>query len=235
MKNGFWNVISLLAVALVIALVFSLGFIVMVGIVYAMSWLLRWFFPLGLFESLVVSALLTWMTALVANAIIGFFFNPNSMRTPFSSFAAEPKWKDLELNDPELTKISRTRLYKSDNERTWEAWLTYEIANDIYADFQIDPQTVAAMNDSQRQELAIRLAELGVAILKRKTSASRNFQVNANAVRRELERIGQKPYDSDLITVAVDAINVNVDYYGDELASVIRNRLWQQLATVVED
>lgn len=229
MKNIVQTLLTTLFFALIFFLLFGIGFAVIGGVVYLMGWLIRLLLPLSLFESLVVSSLLTSMTVLVTRAVLNFFLPADSPSLSNFRSDSQPDWVE-----PTVAEIPTTRFYKSADERTWEMWLNREIANDIYADFQLDPEPIRTLNDSQRQELAIRLASLSVSILKRKNSGSKNLEINANAIRREMERIGQKVYEADILAVAVDAVNTNVDYYEDELSSIIRERSWNQIATDVE-
>ncbi len=131
-------------------------------------------------------------------------------------------------------QIATARFYKSDDDRTWNSWLRREIANDIYVGFQDEPRAVSNMNDTQVQELALRLSDLALAILKRKTPRARDLNVTLNALKRELQRVGQRAYDDKILQLAVNAINLNMDYYENDIFEVIRTQAWDELADVPE-
>jgi hypothetical protein len=100
--------------------------------------------------------------------------------------------------------------------------------------FQDEPRTVSNMNDTQVQELALRLSDLALAIIKRKTGRARDLTVNLSTLKRELQRVGQRAYDDKILQLAVNAININMDYYENELFEVIRTQAWDELADVPE-
>lgn len=226
MKKVFgWLGPVLLFIGLML-LLFGVAFGVVTLVSLGTGWLLRLFLPLSLFES----------------ALLGFVFAAGAiylLLTLGSAFGSPtPSWRPRstvpyaleEDEEREYKQLATTRFYESPAERTWQAFLSYEIANDIYMDLQDAPSVTSPMNDSQVQELAIRLAQIGVAILKRKTPRARDLSVNLSALKREMQRMGQRPYDDDILRVAVDGINANVDYYAEELYEVIRTQGWNRAA-----
>jgi hypothetical protein len=206
-------------------LLFGLAFGAVTLVSLGTGWLLRLFLPLTFFES----------------ALLGFIFAAGAtylLLTLASTFGPPtPSWRPrstvpyaLEEEEREYKQLATKRFYEAPVERTWQAFLSYEIANDIYMDLQGAPSVTSPMNDSQVQELAIRLAQIGVAILKRKTPRARDLSVNLSGLKREMQRMGQRPYDDDILRVAVDGINANVDYYAEELFEVIRTQGWNRAA-----
>lgn len=129
--------------------------------------------------------------------------------------------------EEEAYPIPAGRFYKSNQERTLEAWFRYEIANAIYTALDESPKARGSMNDSQLKELAIRLIDIAVAILKRRPANAPRLAVSAVALRQEMERIEQTPYDESILEEASEAINEEVEA-NDDLAAVIRNKSWKQ-------
>ncbi|MCB0075602.1 MAG: hypothetical protein KDE20_29310, partial [Caldilineaceae bacterium] len=104
----------------------------------------------------------------------------------------------------------------------------------IYAEFQEAPSSISHLNPSQAQELAIRLSEAGLNIIKRKTGRARRLSINLNDLRRELNRMGQKAYDDDILQMALAAINMNLNFFSNDLRDVIRGQKWEELAEIPE-
>jgi ATP-dependent Clp protease ATP-binding subunit ClpA len=84
------------------------------------------------------------------------------------------------------------------------------------------------MGDRQLQELAIRLADTAVAILKAKSSRTKRLEITKTAMERQMTKSGQRPYDDDILSLAVDAIGASLDYYYEDFVAVIWGRLWSE-------
>lgn len=231
MKNLLGFLLPALLVLLILLLIFGAGFSLVTLFVAGIARILRWVYPLTLFESLLLGAVLSASTLYVVLGLIRFFFPVDSLRLPNMSGEEEENG-----DGKEYKRIATSRFYKSAETRTWEAWLREEIANDIYVEFQDEPRTVSNMNETQVQELAIRLSELALTILKRKTARARDLTMNVGMLKRELQRLGQRAYEDKILQLAVNAININVDFFADDIHEVIRTQGWQELADApVED
>ncbi len=214
----------------VLILLFLIGFGLVSLIVFALGWLLRLVFPLTLFESAILATALAALAFYTVTGLLKAF-----LPTDISSFKDFSKDDQEDFAQVDYKSIATNRFYKNESERTWEAWLRREIANDVYLRFQEDRDIVRNMNEGQQQELAIRLAEVGVSLLKRKTSRSHDLNVNLNMLKREMTRMGQRAYDDDILVEAVEAINLNTDYYDEFLTTVIHEQSWKRLATIPDD
>jgi hypothetical protein len=131
--------------------------------------------------------------------------------------------------------IAKSRFYQQEQERTWESWLREELANDIYIEFQDAPDTVDTLSDPQTQEMAIRLADAAINILKRRTSRARRLAVTLADFQRELQRIGQRAYNDEMLNMVLLATNMNLHYYANILKNVIYNRRWNEPATLPDE
>ena len=43
-----------------------------------------------------------------------------------------------------------------------------------------------------------------------------------------MKKSGQRPYDDDILILAVDSIGTSVDYYHEDFIDVIRDKLWNK-------
>lgn len=230
MRKVFDFALPILLFLTLLILFFGVAFAAVTLIAWGAGWLLRLFFTLSFFESIVLGLLLSACAVYVMLTVARLLAPEDSLRLP--SMGNRERQDEEEERD--YKQIISTRFYKSANERTWSAWLRREIANDIYMGFQDEPRTVSNMNETQVQELALRLSDLALAILKRKTGRARDLSINVSTLKRELQRVGQRAYDDKILQLAVSAINVNMDYYENELFEVIRTQTWDDVADVPE-
>jgi hypothetical protein len=195
---------------------------VMLGFAMGIGWLLTLFLPFDLFQA----SLLALITAAITLAFWRNFL------LSLLGFGDEDEYmeddSDFYEEDDDYNQIPETRFFKRSGDKTWEAWLRYHIANGIYMEFQDSPQPVTQMGDKQQQELAIRLADLAVSFLKAKNTRAKKLKITIPALKQQMGKMGQRPYDDDILQLATLAINDELNYHYDEVIAVIRSRLWNQ-------
>lgn len=212
---------AFLAIALIIVLL-VLSFALIVGVALGLGWLLTLFLPFSLFEATVVSMIA---------AVIARTFWENILRSAgipeFYEYAEE------EETEPDLDEIPMSRFCKTDADRTWENWFRYLIANTVYEDFLDSPGRIARMNEMQMKELSIRLTDAAIAALRRKSPHTRRVRVTKGMLKHEMNKMGQQPYDDDILDTAVNAIKVELIASQEELREVIQGKLWDEPVDVV--
>ena len=237
------SILAFFGVLLLYIILFLLFFSGALFLVWIMARVLMLIFAFTIFEAMLLSIFFSGF----AISVIFYFSGVvdtldenisetrrvNNRIRPISLSAAGIE--SLGFDRDEYAYIPNGRFYKSTSERTWEKWLSKEIANDIYAEFQRKPSTIPNLNDTQMRELAIRLADFSIDILKRKTTRARKLTITKNQLAREVQKNGQRAYDDPIIKVAVSAYNMNTDYYYDELINVVHKKKWSQLATVEDE
>ncbi len=231
MKSFLSNFLIFALILLVLIIIFGLVFALISVIALGLGRLLGWFIPtFSNFEATLLATIFALITYYTLRALSRLFLPSELMQNNSGS-----RWEAEEEQSPdEYQTIPLNRFYASSKERTWEAWLQAELANDVYAEFQDAPNTVAHLNHAQLQELAIRLAEAGVNIIKRKTGRARHLSTNLTDLRRELNNMGQRAYDEDILRMALSAINMNLNFFEEPLREVIRAQEWDQPATIPE-
>ncbi|MCP4543327.1 MAG: hypothetical protein GY832_39945 [Chloroflexi bacterium] len=192
------------------------------GIAIGLGWLLTLFLPFALFEGTIL--------VMAASAIVGTIgYNLVRALSDFTPQLFDFEDKDDEDEDNEYYyDIPASRFFKTHAEQTWETWVRHEIANDIYVEFQAAPKRIAPIGDRQLQELAIRLADTAIAILKAKSARVIQLKITKAAMERQMTKNGQRPYDDDILSLAVDAIGLSVNYYYEDFIKVIQGRLWNE-------
>ncbi len=207
-----WTLLPI--VVMIVLLVIS--FALVIGVALGVGWILTLFLPFSLFEA-------TLLGMIAAMAAWNIWRNILSPIEPFGS-------NDYEEEEPELEdfdEIPPSRFYRTDADRTWENWFRYILANTTYDDF-LDLGGIAQMNEGQLQELSIRLTDAAIAALKAKSPRTKRLRVTKGMLKHEMTRMGQKPYDDDILDTAVIAINDELDSLQEELRDVIRGKLWNE-------
>ena len=208
--------IALIAFFVVVAVTLGLG----IGV----GWLLTLFLPFTLFEGSVLGV----MAVSIAGAVVWRFFRS---APSFSDDDLDLMDNDFDLDDLDdlpVDIIHPSRFVEDDEDRTWENWFHYLFANDIYRDLMMFDEHVAHMNDMQKQELAIRLSDVIVTILRAKPPSTKRLRISQEQVKRKMIKMGLRPYDDDILDLALDAIDDNLDIFQEQIIGIIRARSWDQ-------
>jgi hypothetical protein len=200
-------VVSLLGIILV--LVWSIG----------LGWLLSHIVPFSLFEgSFMVMA---------ATVIVAYIISRVTSSPLYSEDEDEDEDFDADEIDEALGyKIPSSRFYESEETKTWEAYFRYGLANNINLEFERNPRATGRMNETQVQELSIRLADMIVSLLKRR-SARKRLALTVAELKKHMESQGQKPYDDDILMLATKAANIGLTM--PIHASIVHDKLWDKL------
>jgi hypothetical protein len=199
--------------AIVMIVLVVLSFALIFGVALGLGWILTRFLPFSLFEATLlgmIAAMVTW----------NFWRN---VLSPIETFG--PGEEELESD---LDEIPPSRFYKTDADKTWQNWFRYVLANTVYEDFLDSPGRIGQMGDRQLQELSIRLTDAAIGTLKVKSPRTRRVGVSKGALKNEMTKMGQQPYDDDILDTAIGAINDELSYLQDELREVIRDKLWDE-------
>ena len=208
-----WRILSIIVIIVLVLLSMT----VVLGFAIGIGWLMTLLLPFSLFEASLL--------ALIASIVVGSsgYYLLGSV---LGLGGAMPDEDYQEKYDDDFDQIPPNRFFKSNADRTWEAWLRHHLANSIYYEFQESPQPVAPMGKKQTQELAIRLADMSVDILKAKSVRAKRLNVSAATLKKQMDKIGQRPYDDDILGMAAIAINTEVSYHYEELLRVVHTKLW---------
>lgn len=207
---------TILIIILIIVLL-VVSFALVMGIALGVGWVLTRFLPFSLFEATLVgmiAALVTWT----------IWRNTLGSAPDFGSAEEEP--------EPDFDEIPLSRFCKTDADRTWENWFRYTIANTVYEGFLDSPGRIGQMNERQLQELSIRLTDAALAALKVKSPRTKRLRVSTGMLKHEMTKVGQQPYDEEILDTAVSAINIELISSQEELIEVIRDKLWDEPADV---
>jgi len=209
---------TILVIILIIVLIVA-SFALVMGIALGVGWVLTRFLPFSLFEATLLGMIAAFVTLTIWRNVL------SSATTDFRSVEEEEPESDFD-------EIPLSRFCRTDADQTWENWFRYTIANTVYEGFLDSPGRIGQMNDRQLQELSIRLTDAAIAALKTKSPHTRRLRATKGMLKHEMTKMGQQPYDDDILDTAVSAINDELDSSQEELREVIRDRLWDEPADV---
>ncbi|MBK7919487.1 MAG: hypothetical protein IPJ94_25165 [Chloroflexi bacterium] len=211
------NIINLIISALLMLLAGILVIVLVAAWAMGLGWLLSQIVPFSWFEATLLM--------LISSIVVGF--------TAVRLFALFPPPLDNEAtkNTPFVLRdpIPLSRFSVNEEEVTDEAWLRFEIANEIF-DNLVNMERELAMGEAQQKELAVRLTDVVVAVLKGRKHNRRTYSVRVTVeqLRKQLEAMGQQPYDTDLLETAVATTNMRLSY-DEDLADVVRDKTWDSI------
>lgn len=215
-SRGLLITIGLLLLFLLVIAV-SLG--LALGLFIGLGWLMTLFLPFTLFEASLLAS--------IASTVVGMlWFNLLQSKLNLGDEDEEEDYADIDDEMDSYDHIPASRFYKGKANKTWEALFRYRIADSVYQEFQDSPQPVAPIGEKQLQELAIRLADLAIDLLKKKPVKSQQFQVTVAQLKRQMAQMEQRPYDDHILKLAVIGINKALPLYYPELLTVIQAGLW---------
>ena len=201
-----------LSLVLVIVLVVIISLALFIGLSLGIGWLLTLFLPFSLFEATLLGMLAAVVTALVWYSIFRSLF--------VSEFMDE--------DESEPDEIPESRFWESPVDRTWKNWFRYVLANSVYEGFFDSPSVLTVMKEKQLQELSIRLADTALGGLETKSPRTKRLRVSKGMLKQQLIKMGQQPYDDDILGAAVAAMNVDLRLLEESLRTAIREQLWDE-------
>ena len=202
-------------IIILVIVVIVISFALIFGVALGLGWILTRFLPFSLFEATLlgmIAAIITWNAWRNLLSPIGDFGS-------YDYDEEEPEW--------DLDEIPPSRFYRTDADRTWENWFRYILANATYEDF-LGSGWTAQMNETQLKELSIRLTDAAIAALKKKSPRTKRLRVTTGMLKHEMTRMGQQPYDDDILDTAISAINDELGSIQEELRDVVRGKLWDE-------
>lgn len=206
-------------VVFLIILVGLLGLGVVSAILIGLGWVLMQIVPdFTLFEATVVMILTAVITMIVLSRTISFFMELGESPTPVMP----------QFEDDSDTIIPVTRFADTMDEYDGEAYFSHHMANAIFDSLSELPRTAGLNNEQQIRELAVRLTVPAVNILKRRRKRARKITISITAMKKELDRMGLKPYDNDILETAVITINSSLEET-EELRMIVNDHEWDDL------
>lgn len=217
--------VTILLLLLILFLV-ALGLALLLGWSLGLGWLLTQFVPaLSLFEGGLLVMLATFAVAYLAARIVSALSEIANLSP--SEFADEEADDDDAEEEAWEEVFPLEQFQQAGNPLTWEVFFKHRLANWIYTDISTELRSAHLANPGQRQALALRLTDVAFDVLKGHKSISR-VSLTLAAMKKEMERAGQRPYDDDILQIAVGATNLLLASDA-ELAQVARQKRWGEL------
>lgn len=211
-------ILGVIFLALVIILLGVMAVALLLAIALGLGWVMTKFLPFSWFETSTL-------------ALIGTVFVTHSAIRLFRALATPPETGDAEDTSfiSAESDIPVERFVSDEEGKTNEAWFRYEIANHIYEDLS-KMDLDMTLGKPQQKELAIRLTDIGVYILKNRTPGKPSRRVNLTVaqMKTRMSKMGQQPYDDDILETAVAAINLRLSY-DEDLIEIVLDKSWDEI------
>ncbi|NUM43881.1 MAG: hypothetical protein HUU38_04175 [Anaerolineales bacterium] len=204
---------AVLTLILIVLGVLVVGLAVLLGLSLLVGWLLTLILPFTLFEGTLLGLVALIALGVLAVNIFKGLPLPD-LDTPYT--------EDLD----DFKDIPEERIFKTEQDRTLENQYRYEMANRVYGEFQQNPSEFSAMNDKQQQELALRLADIALTILKQKPVTATRLNLTANALKKQMQKMNQQPYSDDILDTALSGLNDYIFENFEDLSESIRLKDW---------
>ena len=72
------------------------------------------------------------------------------------------------------------------------------------------------------------MADTALGGLETKSPRTKRLRVSKGMLKQQLIKMGQQPYDDDILDAAVAAMNADLRYLDEPLRKAIRERLWDE-------
>lgn len=184
---------------------------------------------------LVIASLLAFVGGWLLSLWLPFSFFSASMLPLGATFAfmyyffADFKEIREELeeswDEDEEMPIPYSRFVQDALDKTGGAIFGYIVANAIYRRIDETPSVKGSMSNVEVQELSVRLADAIALVLRRKPAHTIRYEVTVSGLRGAFNKMGQQPYDGDILELAVAVVNEEM-MTNLELADIVRNRRW---------
>lgn len=219
------GIIAVIGTILLLVLTLAL----VIGVSLGIGWVLTLFLPVSLFEG----ALLGMFAAAITGRLWSNLWRSS---VPFQKVAEkkeeeEEEWKEGEWEE-EIDEVPESQFWHTSEERTWENWFRYTLANAIYEELLEAPHWIEALEEGQQHALVIRLADAALEGLKAQAYTGKRLRVSRGMLRQEMTKRGDQTYPDGLLNLAVRGINMESEHLEEDLREVARGRLWDELAEV---
>ncbi len=209
-------IISGLVVMILAILGFGIGLSIVLGVAFGFGWILMQIIDVTLFEAM----LLVMVASVIFSALFDKIINLFTAGMDFDE-------DDLDafLEEKVDSKIPLERFVTdSPIGITEESMFRYHIANAVFDGLDDLPRSVGLNSEQQIIELAVRLTDPVVSILKRRKKRVATVTISKSALTKELRRDGLRPYDDDILETAVESTNLALD--NPDMVNLVNGKMW---------
>ncbi len=199
---------------------------VVIGWSYGIGWIAGQFLPFTPFEATLLGMLASIFVFFLGSRILSALLSEGEQTTETNHGSVPP----LFMSDLPEDDIPTSRFVQSEEDETDESWFRYQIANDIYDDLLAELDLDATMGETQVKELAVRLTDVVTAVCKARPKKPRSQRVTITAaqLKKQMDKMGLRPYDNDILKTTANAVNERLSY-DDELADIVRQKTWNDI------
>ncbi len=200
-----------------VVLVALLGLTAVLAIVMGLGWVLTQIIPdFTLFEATILIILASIIVRFVLDKILDLFSGIDADEYESDTFPYE--------DDPR-NAIVIDRFAETADEFDGEAYFRYHTANAIFDGINDMPRTVGLNTQREIIELSVRLTDPVVTIFKRRKKRVSRVTISISAMTKELDRMGLRPYDKDILQTAVTSVNGLLEF-DEKLVDIVNDHEW---------
>ena len=197
---------------------------IILGWSLGLGWSLTRWLDLSLFESSLLVIIASGLMLFIWEKFLNWV-----MPTPNTTNRYDADEDDEEDDDEDWETegypIPVQRFARTEEDRTNENWFRYELANGITLNIKSSSQARGLMNDTQIQELAIRVTDILVELIKEKPQQARRISVTT--LKKTMHQMKMTPYDDAILRLAIAALKSQLNY--PEARDILFNDLWDEM------
>jgi len=201
--------------------IFSLFFVVFLTAALGIGFVLSLFLPFTWFETTLLS-------------LLGMFMTVRVLQDTLSRFATNSLLDEEEFED-QILQIPQSRFKDEEGRLTNASALHYFLANAVFDSIYPGDGPAAGMGELQAQELAVRLAEVAVDIIRVRRANARSLNVTHEQFVRRMQKRGERVYSKEFLDPALDAINEELDMVDAIVRNVVREQAWDDKASIARE
>ncbi len=234
--------IPFLVVGLILVFVVLVITLIIIAASAGVGWLVQRVLPFSLYES-------TLLALIVITVMLALFFvgRPSSFggdddmseedgflfRSPgfpeddyIFDDDEDEEYEEDDGDDSELV-IPMSRFWPESQRPTWEKWLTFVLANDIYDDLAVNDQALNRWMDEELQEVAIDLAEAAIIGCKR-LAPNKTPHLSKTKLREALKKKKRTLEYTPFLGIMLPIVNENLNLWGDVIVAVKSENRWRK-------
>ncbi len=210
-------IIGGLIIAILVIAGFGVGTAVVLGVAYGFGWLVTQIIEVTLFEGMILAMAASLIFSMLLSRIIEIM----AADVDADDAALDSIW-ERPFNDNKIP-LERFEVEETGSFNE-ESLFRYHVANAVFDGLDNLPRSVGMNSEQQIIELAVRLTDPMVNILKRRKKKVSVVTISKAALIKELRREGLRPYDDDILETAVEYTNLALDNL--DMVELVNGKLW---------
>ncbi len=221
----FRRLLAFIRFLIIPVIIFFVVTAIVLAVALGIGWVLQLLVPFDWFQA-------TLLSLIAGLAIIAFLIS--ILKDPpvsddaddFDDYDIVDEWRFSGDSEDEIA-IPLTRFWTSSRRPSWEAWMTFVLANDIYVDLLEDDKISRRWDDKSLEDVAIDLAKAAIENLKRR-APQKKVAISKTKLRESLKKTERWAEYHPFIDLFHPIINNNLYLWEDTIRDVKASGLWRE-------